>query len=75
MYVFHPLMLMICMSLPIAYKGVRLTLFGISTVVISGLSYRYLESFFLHMKVGGRVSKVEVPVSPPRDIPVLLKTA
>ena len=52
MYVFHPLMLDICMSLPTGSKGLRLTLFGISTVVISGLSYRYLESYFLHIKVG-----------------------
>jgi peptidoglycan/LPS O-acetylase OafA/YrhL len=75
MYMFHPLMLTICMSLPIASKGLRLTLFAISTVVISGLSYRYLESFFLHMKVGGTLSKVEIPVSPPRETAVLLKTA
>jgi peptidoglycan/LPS O-acetylase OafA/YrhL len=75
MYVFHPLMLEICMSLPIASKGLRLTLFAISTVLISGLSYRYLESFFLHMKVGGTVSKVDVPVSPPLETAVLLKTA
>jgi peptidoglycan/LPS O-acetylase OafA/YrhL len=75
MYVFHPLMLEICMSLPIPSKGTRLTLFAISTIVISSLSYRYLESFFLHMKVGVPVSKVDVPVSPPRDTAVLLKTA
>jgi peptidoglycan/LPS O-acetylase OafA/YrhL len=75
MYVFHPLMLTICMSLPFASKGLRLTLFAISTVVISGLSYRYLESFFLHMKVPVPASKVGVPVSQPRDTPVLLKTA
>jgi peptidoglycan/LPS O-acetylase OafA/YrhL len=58
MYVFHPLMLTICMTLPIASKGLRLTLFGISTVVISGLSYRYLESFFLHMKLGVTASSL-----------------
>jgi peptidoglycan/LPS O-acetylase OafA/YrhL len=75
MYVFHPLMLEICMSLPIASKGLRLTLFAISTVFISGLSYRYLESYFLHMKIGGTVSQVGVPVSQPRDTPALLKTA
>jgi peptidoglycan/LPS O-acetylase OafA/YrhL len=57
MYVFHPMMLKICISLPIASKGLRLTLFGISTVVISGLSYRYYESFFLHMKLGVTVSQ------------------
>jgi peptidoglycan/LPS O-acetylase OafA/YrhL len=75
MYVFHPLMLEVCMSLPIASKGLRLTLFAISTVVVSGLSYRYIESYFLHMKVGGSVSKGDVPVSPPRETAVLLKTA
>ena len=75
MYVFHPTMLTICMSLPIASKGLRLTLFAISTVLISGLSYRYLESFFLHIKVGVPVSKVDVPLSQPHDTPVLLKTA
>jgi peptidoglycan/LPS O-acetylase OafA/YrhL len=75
MYVFHPLMLEICMSLPIASKGLRLTLFAISTILISGLSYRYLESFFLHIKVGGTASKVDVHVSPPLETPVLLKTA
>ena len=75
MYIFHPLILEICTSLPIASKGLRLSLFAISTVLISGLSYRYLESYFLHMKVGGTVSKVDVPVSQPRDTPVLLKTA
>jgi peptidoglycan/LPS O-acetylase OafA/YrhL len=56
MYVFHPLMLEISMSLPIASKGMRLALFGMSTIVISGLSYRFLESYFLHIKVGDRVS-------------------
>jgi len=56
MYIFHPVMLTICMSLPIPSKGLRLTLFGISTVVISGLSYRYVESFFLHMKLGATAS-------------------
>jgi peptidoglycan/LPS O-acetylase OafA/YrhL len=56
MYIFHPAMLTICMTLPIASKGLRLTLFAISTVVVSGLSYRYLESFFLHMKFGVTVS-------------------
>jgi peptidoglycan/LPS O-acetylase OafA/YrhL len=75
MYIFHPLMLEVCMSLPIASKGLRLTLFAISTVVVSGLSYRYIESYFLHMKVGGSVSKGDVPVSPPRETAVLLKTA
>jgi peptidoglycan/LPS O-acetylase OafA/YrhL len=75
MYVFHPLMLTMCMSLPIASKGLRLALFAISTFVISGLSYRYFESFFLHMKVGGSVSKVDVPVSPSHETAVLLKTA
>jgi peptidoglycan/LPS O-acetylase OafA/YrhL len=75
MYVFHPLMLEICMSLPIASKGLRLTLFAMSTVFVSGLSYRYLESYFLHMKIGGTVSQVGVPVSQPRDTPALLKTA
>ena len=75
MYVFHPLMLTICMSLPIASKGLRLTLFAASTIVISGLSYRYFESFFLHVKVGTPVSKVNVTVSPPRETAVLLKTA
>lgn len=52
MYMFHPLMLAICIQLPIASKGLRLALFGISTVVISGLSYRYYESYFLHLKLG-----------------------
>jgi peptidoglycan/LPS O-acetylase OafA/YrhL len=75
MYLFHPLMLEVCMSLPIASKGLRLTLFAISTVVLSGLSYRYIESYFLHMQVGGSVSKGDVPVSPPRETAVLLKTA
>jgi peptidoglycan/LPS O-acetylase OafA/YrhL len=58
-YVFHPLVLKICEYLPIASKGPRLILFGISTLVISDLSYRYYESFFLHMKLG-------VTVSPPQ---------
>jgi peptidoglycan/LPS O-acetylase OafA/YrhL len=75
LYVFHPLMLEICMSLPIASKGLRLTLFAVSTVVISGLSYRYVESYFLHMKVGDTVSKVGIPMSPPSETAVLLKTA
>ena len=51
-YIFHPLMLTICMELPIASKALRLAIFAVSTVVISGLSYRYYESPFLHMKVG-----------------------
>ncbi len=61
MYVFHPLMLAICISLPIASKSERLTLFAISTVVIAGLSYRYLESYFLHIKVGDAVSPPAIP--------------
>src|SRR5207248_6290677 len=56
MYVFHPLMLGISMSLPIASKAVRLAFFGISTIAISDLSYRYLESYFLRIKAGDRVS-------------------
>jgi peptidoglycan/LPS O-acetylase OafA/YrhL len=52
MYMFHPLCLITCLDLPIASKAVRLALFGISTVVVSGLSYRFYESPFLHMKVG-----------------------
>jgi peptidoglycan/LPS O-acetylase OafA/YrhL len=65
MYVFHPLMLEICMSLPSGSKGLRLILFGISTVVIAGLSYRYVESYFLHIRVGGAIS-------PPRDSAAVL---
>jgi peptidoglycan/LPS O-acetylase OafA/YrhL len=68
MYVFHPLMLTMCMSLPIASKGLRLALFATSTVVISGLSYRYVESYFLHRKVGGTVSS-------PRESAVVFKAA
>jgi hypothetical protein len=68
-------MLEICMSLPIASKGLRLTLFAISTVFISGLSYRYLESYFLHLKIGGTLSQVGGALSQPRESPVLLKTA
>lgn len=75
MYVFHPLMLEICISLPIASKALRLSLFGISTLVISGLSYRYLESFFLHIKVGAPASRAGVPVSQLHETPALLKTA
>jgi hypothetical protein len=52
MYIFHPVMLAICLNLPIASKGLRLALFGIGTIAISGVSYRYYESFFLHMKLG-----------------------
>jgi len=52
MYMFHPLCLTLCLDLPIASKAVRLALFCVSTVVVSGLSYRFYESPFLHMKVG-----------------------
>jgi peptidoglycan/LPS O-acetylase OafA/YrhL len=75
MYIFHPLILKICLTLPIASKGLRLGLFGMSTVVVSGVSYRYIESFFLHMKVGATSSKVGVTSSPTRDTAGLLKTA
>jgi len=60
MYIFHPFILGICTQLPLASKGLRLALFGIGTLVISGLSYRYYESYFLHLKLGVGVS------SPPR---------
>jgi peptidoglycan/LPS O-acetylase OafA/YrhL len=75
MYIFHPLMLKICLTLPIASKGLRLGLFGMGTVVVSGISYRYIESFFLHMKVGATSSKVGVTSSPVRDTAGLLETA
>jgi peptidoglycan/LPS O-acetylase OafA/YrhL len=52
MYIFHPMLLEMSTHLPIASKALRLLLFGVTTVVLSGLSYRFYESSFLHMKLG-----------------------
>jgi hypothetical protein len=62
MYMVHPLLLEICTHLPIASKAIRLGLFLTSTTLISGLSYRYYESFFLHLKIGRtKTSRNSVP--------------
>ena len=66
MYIFHPLILTLCIDhLPIASKAVRLAIFGVSTVVVSGLSYRFYESPFLHMKVG----RTQTPQPPRHPLP------
>ena len=77
MYVFHPMMLNISMSLLIPSKGLRLALFGITTVVISGLSYGYYESFFLHMKLGftGSQTPQYRPSLQSRTTPVLSRSS
>ena len=66
MYIFHPLTLAVCSELPIASKALRLALFGISTVVISGLSYRFYESPFLHMNLGRTLTPQPVPSQQPQ---------
>jgi peptidoglycan/LPS O-acetylase OafA/YrhL len=73
MYIFHPMVLNISMALPIASKGLRLAVFGITTIVVSGLSYRYYESFFLHMKlgVGGSKAPRHRPSFQTRTMPAL----
>lgn len=77
MYIVHPMMLNISMALPIASKSLRLAVFGITTVVISGLSYRYYESFFLHMKVGGTGSQTPRyrPPAQTRTMPALSQSS
>jgi peptidoglycan/LPS O-acetylase OafA/YrhL len=52
MYIFHPALLNFCVLLSIPSLVVRLALFFASTILISGLSYRFFESPFLHMQVG-----------------------
>jgi peptidoglycan/LPS O-acetylase OafA/YrhL len=66
MYMFHPFLLNFCVLLSIRSMAVRLALFFASTIVISGLSYRFYESPFLHMQVGRgkkRGSEAAAPVS------------
>ena len=52
MYMFHPCLLNFCVLLGIRSLAVRLALFLASTIVISGLSYRFYESPFLRMQIG-----------------------
>jgi peptidoglycan/LPS O-acetylase OafA/YrhL len=52
MYIFHPILLTLCMQLPIASKILRLAIFGVSTVAISSISYRFYETHFLRMRPG-----------------------
>lgn len=52
MYMFHPCLLNFFILLSIPSLAVRLALFFASTIVVSGLSYRFIESPFLHMQVG-----------------------
>ncbi len=65
MYIFHPIVLTLCVHhLGISSKALQLGVFGAATVLISSLSYRYIEHPFLKMNVGrnSRVPNLE-PVS------------
>jgi peptidoglycan/LPS O-acetylase OafA/YrhL len=69
MYIFHPLMLNICVDhLGIRSKAIQLAVFGIATVLISHLSYRYIESPFLHLPIGR--SKVQAIAKAPQPVTV-----
>jgi peptidoglycan/LPS O-acetylase OafA/YrhL len=66
MYMIHPCILNFCVHLGIRSLALRLALFFASTIVISGLSYRFYESPFLHIQVGRgrkRGSEAAAPVS------------
>ncbi len=66
MYMFHPCLLNFFGLLGIRSLAVRLALFLASTIVIAGLSYRFYESPFLHMRVGRgkkRGTEATAPVS------------
>ena len=63
-YMFHPCLLNICINLSLPSKALRLAIFFVSAVVVSGLSYRYYESPFLHMPIGRNNSSQ--PALPPR---------
>jgi len=65
-YMFHPSLLNICINLSLPSKALRLAIFFVSAVVVSGLSYRYYESPFLHMPIGRNNSPQ--PAAPPRLI-------
>ena len=65
MYMFHPALLNFFVLLSIPSLVVRLALFFASTVVISGLSYRFIESPFLHMQVGRGKKRSSEPARAP----------
>lgn len=52
MYMFHPALLNFFLVLSIPSLAVRLALAFATTIVVAGLSYRFIESPFLHMQVG-----------------------
>ncbi len=65
MYMFHPFLLDLCLHhLNLPSKALRLTIFLVGTIVLSGLSYRYYESPFLHMRIGR--NNPPQPATPPR---------
>lgn len=64
MYMLHPCLLNFVDLLGIHSLAVRLTLFLASTIVLSGLSYRFYESPFLHIQVGGRKKRSSEAAAP-----------
>jgi peptidoglycan/LPS O-acetylase OafA/YrhL len=63
MYMFHPVILQLCYHVDLPSKALRITTFLVATVVLSGLSYRYYESPFLHMPIGR--NNPPQPATPP----------
>jgi peptidoglycan/LPS O-acetylase OafA/YrhL len=70
MYMFHPCLLNFFVLLSIPSLVVRLALFFTTTVVVSGLSYRFIESPFLHMQVGRGKTRSSEPARAPVGSPV-----
>jgi peptidoglycan/LPS O-acetylase OafA/YrhL len=62
MYMFHPCLLNFFVLLSIPSLIVRLALFFATTIVVSALSYRFIESPFLHMHVGRGKKRSSEPV-------------
>lgn len=70
MYMFHPCLLNFFLTLPLLHSRVlELALFLVTTVVLSGLSYRYIESYFLHLPVGRTRNPAPQPTSQPQPHP------
>lgn len=73
MYILHPLVLTVCIALPLHSKMLRLGLFGVITVILSSLSYRFIESPILHLPIG-RPRRISEPreldhqITPVEDI-------
>jgi peptidoglycan/LPS O-acetylase OafA/YrhL len=68
MYIFHPLILSLCIHyLPNSSKVIRLGIFAVITVAVSALSYRHYEYPFLQMSFGRTTRKAPGDRQPPLD--------